>query len=162
IGYTQQAALPTRKIDASVGFINNDFVQFELAGVNVIALPITEGSAPPLVGASLFTTRSFVVEHPEIAKWVAEAMAKGIDATAADQSAAVETAAKYIPDMTEQAKKAAKATLGATLKIMLKDGKASKSLDPAQWQAMAVFLADAKVLSSIPDVSQVVGDTWHE
>lgn len=64
IGYTQTAALSTGKVDAVIGFSNNDAVQFELAGFATRSLAIASGTVP-LVPASLITTTAYANQHPE-------------------------------------------------------------------------------------------------
>ena len=56
IGYTQQAALVGGKVDAVVGFSNNDAIQIRQAGTPVRTIQVADRI--PLVGVSLVTTRS--------------------------------------------------------------------------------------------------------
>lgn len=46
VGYTQVAALTTKKVDAVVGFTTNELVQLQLAGANPRALPVAAGTVP--------------------------------------------------------------------------------------------------------------------
>lgn len=85
IGYTQKAALTTDKVDAVIGFSNNDLVQFQLAEVPVRSLSIA-GATPPLVGASLITTRAYLESNPEVVRQVAQAMVTGINEVASDRT----------------------------------------------------------------------------
>ncbi len=158
IGYTQQAALTTDKVDAVVGFSNNDLVQFRLADVDVRSLPIVTEGTVPLAGASLITTRAYLDAHPEVARGVAEAMVAGVAAAAADPERALDVAATQVPGLgQEPARSAARATLEATLEIMLTpDGHADGRIDVATWQAMGEFMTDAGLLSSAPDVAAAI------
>ncbi len=158
IGYTQQAALTTDKVDAVVGFSNNDLVQFRLAGVDVVGLPVVEDGVVPLAGASLITTRAYLDAHPEVARGVAQAMVDGVAAVAADPERALDVAATHVPGLDQgPARSAARATLDATVKIMLTpDGRADGSLDPATWQAMAQFMTAAGLLTTAPDVAAAI------
>ncbi|MGB4271108.1 MAG: ABC transporter substrate-binding protein, partial [Propionicimonas sp.] len=155
VGYTQQAALTTGKVDAVVGFSNNDLVQFGLAKVAVRALPLTKEGEPPLVSISLLTTRDFLTAHPAVAQGVAMAMVSGISSTAADPEWALTISADQVPGLgVEPALSAARATLTATLTVMLTpEGKADGSLDLAQWQAMADFMLAKGLLTKTADVT---------
>ncbi|MGB2767800.1 MAG: ABC transporter substrate-binding protein [Propionicimonas sp.] len=155
VGYTQQAALTTGKVDAVVGFSNNDLVQFGLAKVAVRALPLTKEGEPPLVSISLLTTRDFLTAHPAVAQGVAKAMVSGISSTAADPERALTISADQVPGLgVEPALSAARATLTATLTVMLTpEGKADGSLDLAQWQAMADFMLAKGLLTKTADVT---------
>ncbi len=153
IGYTQQAALTTDKVDAIVGFVNNDYVQFQLAGVAVRSLPISQGT-PPLVGASLITTRQFLTAYPDTVKGVARAMVAGINTAVADPERAVTATATQVPGLTGDALEAARQTWKATAAIMVNpQGKADGLIDQAAWQAMGTFMLDAGLLTKPADVT---------
>ncbi len=151
IGYTQQAALTTGKVDAIVGFANNDAVQFALAGVKTRSLPLA--ASVPLVGISLITTRAYAQAHPETARAVADGMVAGVAAVVADPAAAVTASVPYVPGLASaNAQKAARATLDATVKVMTaSDGSVSGKLDPAAWAAMATFMAEQGLTAAAQD-----------
>lgn len=156
IGYTQIAALTTKKVDAVVGYSNNELVQFGLAGVAVKALPLAEDV--PLVSISLCTTQKYLDEHKDEAKKLADGMVAAMDATIADQPGAVEITKEYVKGLDQaKAETAAKATLEATVKLMTgPDGKAMGKLDPQQWTDMAAFMLAKKLIPSEVDASSVV------
>lgn len=158
IGYTQQAALTTDKVDAVVGFAINDSIQFRLAGVKVRELSISEG-IPPLVGASLVTTRAYLDANPEVVRAVAEALVAGIRSLIADSSGdrALEVSAEHIPGLTGDALEAARATLKASV-IAMTDihGQADGAVVPANWQAMGEFMFDAGLLTKEPDIEAAI------
>lgn len=140
IGYTQQAALTTDKVDAVVGFSNNDAVQFALAGVGVRQVPLAP--TVPLVSIALVTTRAVLERDRALARGVAESLLGGIEHVVADPAAAIEHAKQYVPTLAqEQQRTAARATLDATLPLWVPGGRASGRLDPDQWQAMTAFMA---------------------
>lgn len=151
IGYTQQAALTTGKVDAVMGFVNNDQVQFGLAGLATRALPIANGT-PPLVGICLATSRDFLTRQPDLCTRVADAMLGGIEQVVANPEAALEASAGFIPAMNVAA---ARATLTATVPLwQTAAGAVSGKLDPAQWQQMAQFLADASLTDRPLDAAE--------
>ncbi len=158
IGYTQQAALTTDKVDAVIGFSNNDLVQFQLAGVPVRSLPVG-GGTPPLVGASLITTRSYLDANPEVVRRVAEAMVTGINTVASDSTGdrALAATAKQVPGLTGDALEAARLTLKATVLVMTDDQLHTDGrLDPTTWRAMGEFMAEAGLLDQVPDVDAAI------
>ena len=142
IGYTQQAALTTGKVDAIVGFSNNEAVQFGLAGFATRSLPIASGTVP-LVGASLITTADYAQANPDVVKAVVAGTLAGITTTVADPDHALEVSTTYVPGLSEaSAQTAAKATLTATNALWTTaDGKVDGSFDAAQWSDMADFMA---------------------
>ncbi|MBK8435334.1 MAG: ABC transporter substrate-binding protein [Austwickia sp.] len=151
VGYTQQAALTTDKVDAIVGFSNNDAVQFGLAGVKTRTIPLARNV--PLVSISLVTTAKLLKDRPNLARSVAEGMLDGIEAVKADPEGAITISTGQVPGLAqEQAAAAARVTLAATLKIMVDaQGKVAGKLDPAQWQDMAEFMTAQGLLTKPVD-----------
>jgi len=152
IGYTQQAALTTGKVDAVVGFSNNDAVQFQLAGFATRALPIASGDIP-LVGACLITTPAYASAHPDVVKAVVAATAAGIAEAVAKPDRALEVSAAYVPDLkTTSGKTSAAATLAATKQLWTTaDGTVDPSLNAAGWAKMADFLTAAGITANRQD-----------
>lgn len=89
IGFTQQAALAGAKVDAVIGFSNNDAVQIAQNGTAVRTLDVA--AEVPLVGASLVTT----------ARVLDARRAKGMTRFVDDPDAAVETTRTYVTDLVD-------------------------------------------------------------
>ena len=147
VGYTQVAALSSKKVDAVIGFRTNELVQLQAAGVAPRAISVASGTVP-LVSTSLLTSAAYAKKHPEVVRQVVAGVTKAIEATAADQSAAIDISAKQIPGWTEAARPNAEAVLAATVDVMaLQNGKFLPALDPAQWEAMSKFLESSKLIA---------------
>lgn len=162
IGYTQKAALTSRRVDAIVGFTNNDQVQLEQAGVRVRAIPLT-GGEPPLVSTDIVTTRRWLGSHSTQARAVVQATVVGMDRVISNPQHALEATRVYDKTLTQgSATRAARATLLATLPLFKdEDGRASAVQDVGQWRRMAAFLATVPgVLRSKPDVSRAVTNAY--
>ncbi|HOQ53305.1 MAG TPA: ABC transporter substrate-binding protein [Micropruina sp.] len=148
VGYTQVAALTTKKVDAVIGFSNNELVQLEASGAKARSLPVATGTVP-LVSASLLTSSAYAKAHPEVVRQVVAAMTKGIERTAADTGRALDVSAAQIPGWTAAARPNAEAVLNATLALMsLREGVFVPALDPDQWTAMARFLDTAGLIKA--------------
>ncbi len=160
IGYTQQAALSTGKVDAVMGFVNNDRVQFEIAGIATRAIPIAD--EVPLVPICLATTRTYLEANPLVATKVADAMVAGIASTVADPDAAMVAAADYIPGLSQDAaQRGARATLDATTPLWRDAaGAVSGALTPDAWSRMATFMAEVG-LTRTPVAAASAYDTGH-
>ncbi|MGV8908788.1 MAG: ABC transporter substrate-binding protein [Propionicimonas sp.] len=152
IGFTQQAALSTNKVDAIVGFSNNEAVQFQISNFATNVLAITPGQVP-LVGISLITTAEYAKANPQTVKAVAAGMLAGISATVADPAHALEVSGNYIPGLSEPAAQlSASSTLTATVPLWTTaDGKVDGQLDAPQWTAMADFMATTGLTASRVD-----------
>ena len=95
IGYTQQAALATKKVDAVMGFVNGDAVAMQLAGFPTRSIEVA--SDVPLVSICLITTKAYATAHPDTVKAVVAGTVAGMKSVVADQSGAVTASERYIP-----------------------------------------------------------------
>ena len=150
IGYTGQAALTTGKVDAVVGFSNNDAVQFALAGIGTRTVPLAEDGVP-LVSIVLATTRENLTRNPDTARKVARSMVAGIEEVVASPSAAIEAGKEHIPTLDEAgAAASARATLDATIPLWKPEaGRATGEMDEQAWDDMVVFMRDAGLLKAV-------------
>lgn len=157
IGYTQQAALVAGKVDAIMGFSNNDAVQIRLAGTPVRTLAPADDV--PLVGASLVTTASVLDAQREAMTAACQASAQGMERFVADPDAAVAAATEFVPDLVDEAQAAAAREVAvATAALIQPEGFSGTvgSLDSARFPQMLTFLADQGLLSGpAPEVSAV-------
>ncbi|QPL04431.1 MULTISPECIES: ABC transporter substrate-binding protein [Actinomyces] len=99
IGFTQQAALVSGKVDAISGFTNNDAVQLAQNGLPVRTIDV----APqvPLVGASLVTTRALLDTRREDLAAAVTASVAGMELFVADPDGAVEATRAYVTDLVD-------------------------------------------------------------
>ncbi|MDN5570533.1 MAG: ABC transporter substrate-binding protein [Propionibacteriaceae bacterium] len=153
IGYTQQAALITGQVEAIVGFVNNDQVQFTTAGIPTRVIPLTETGEVPLVSIVLATMRAELDARGEVATAVARGMIAGITQAVAAPASAIEAARAYIPTMTDPgAESTASATLEATIPLWTDaEGNVDGTLDPQAWNAMTTFLWEQGLLATQVD-----------
>ncbi|MGO4957318.1 ABC transporter substrate-binding protein [Luteococcus sp. Sow4_B9] len=156
IGYTQQAALTTRKVDAIMGFVNNDVVQFTQAGVAVREIPIA--GEIPLVSSSVVTTRALLEKSPALVEAVARTVVDGVQAVVRNPAAAVEASTSHIPGLTTaQARKNAMATLEATIPLW-RGGESEPTLrlSTEQFIAMEAFMSQSGLLPKPVDPLKAV------
>lgn len=143
IGFTSVAALATGKVDAIVGFRNNELVQFQHQGMEVASLPIAP--KPVLVGPSLITTKERA-EEP----WV-QAIVDGMLAAERrivdDPKVAIDATAKEVPALQEAEQRAsAERVLAATTELWKGDADAPHvDVDQAAMRRMEEFLQDADI-----------------
>jgi len=134
IGYTQQAALATGKVDAVIGFANSDVLSFQTGGFPVTAID----PGVPLVSICLATTQAYAAAHPDVVSIVVAGMKKGMETSLTDMETTLDIAADYIPSFRGDTLATARIVLPATTALFLgTDGTVSPPLDPAQWTAMA-------------------------
>ena len=147
IGYTQQAALATKKVDAIVGFVNSEPIQLQAAG---IAAKVIDFGAVPLVSICLLTTHAYATSHPDVVKAVVKGTVAGMAAVVANQDAAFQASAAYVPGLSDAATaKGAKAVLAATAPLFQNtDGTVSGTLDATAWDAMSSAMLSAGLLKA--------------
>ncbi|MCL2782966.1 MAG: ABC transporter substrate-binding protein, partial [Propionibacteriaceae bacterium] len=144
IGYTQQAALMGGKVDAVVGFTNNDQVRFEQAGFPVRAITLQSG----LVGAGLGVPSSMLGSDASVTalQGMWGAIAKAMQVCIDDPSKALADSAKYVPGLDQAANAAAAtATLKATTPLYGTQA-AFGHQDASTWSSMATFMSGAGLL----------------
>jgi len=145
IGYTQQAALMGGKVDAVVGFTNNDQVRFEQAGFPVRAIGLTG-----LVGAGLGVPSAMLGSESSVTalKGMWDAIAKAMQVCIDDPDKALADSAKYVPGL-DQADNAAMAmaTLKATTPLYQGAG-GFGTQEAATWTSMATFMEGAGLLDA--------------
>ncbi|WP_311478054.1 ABC transporter substrate-binding protein [uncultured Gulosibacter sp.] len=149
IGYTQQAALTSGKVDAVMGFQNNDAVQFEAAGFKVRTIAAVDPDAPQLVGPAIGASHSVLDSRGDDVSAALAAIQRGVEYTIEHPEEAVEIAAKYIPTLSsEDARENALATLQATNELMQPvAGQPLLHNDVETWQRMCEFMPAAKLIS---------------
>ena len=152
IGYTQQTQLTTGKVDAVVGFSNNDLVRFQLAGVGVTTLTLP--SETPLVGAVVVTTQEFATHEPEVCQATVNGMAKAIHKITAHPETALAATKKYDQTLTnDQAIAAARHVTEATNELIKldhfdpKNPGAQSLVNPQKFRDMVTLLDKIGALS---------------
>ncbi|NLT30239.1 MAG: ABC transporter substrate-binding protein [Propionibacterium sp.] len=153
IGYTQQAALAAGRVDAVMGYVNNDAVRLQEAGVAVRTVPITDGT-PPLVGVGLGTTDEVLAAHAPALRTLQEAVARATADIVADPEAAVTMSQRHIPGLNaDEQRRSALATLQATIPLF-GDVDTFGRQNTDTWQQMAGFLAEMDLLPGAVDAEE--------
>lgn len=159
IGYTQATALMTHKVDAVMGYLNNEPIQFQKAGFAVRTFPAS--AAQPLISNGLAATESELKAQPAAIRAFIAATIKGLDYTIAHPQEAVTISANYVPGLSDPAASAtALQVLNATIPLMKPDATRPGYNDPAAWQSMASFLAQVGQLGGQVDVTKSYSNAY--
>ncbi|HET7725125.1 MAG TPA: ABC transporter substrate-binding protein [Propionibacteriaceae bacterium] len=159
IGYTQQAALATKKVDAIVGFVNSEPIQLQAAGIAAKTIDI--GNVP-LVSICLVTTHAYATAHPDVVKAVVKGTVAGMQSVVSDQDQALQASTAYVPGLTDPATaKGAKAVLAATAPLFQNaDGTVSGALDAKAWDAMSSAMVGAGLLKAPQAAASAMTDEY--
>jgi len=149
IGYTQQAALMGGKVDAVVGFTNNDAVRFDQAGFPVRPITISPlaSQVPELIGAGLGTTSAFLASNTPALKAMWGAIAQAMSICVNDPQQALTATKAYVPGL-DQADNAAMAlaTLQATTPLYGQTADFGQQ-NTNTWTSMVTFMDEAGLLA---------------
>lgn len=153
VGYTQQAALTSDRVDAVMGFSNNEAVQFKAAGMKIRVIDAVDAKNPQLVGPSVGSDSKTIKDNGKDVTKVLTAVDKAIDYTEEHPEETVDIAAKYVPTLkSDEQKEQALATLKATLPLMEADGDAPLLTNDAEkFSTMATFMEDAGIIDKALD-----------
>lgn len=139
IGFTQLEAVRSGKVDAAVGYVNNEVVQLAAAGIKADTLDVT--GAYPMVGVGMITTGKTLsggAAQDSLAKKVVRAAQRGLKFTVADPATAFKVAQPVF------------GTGGGTLAVLrasvplmqsaLTAGSGLGFSDPAAWNKAVAYL----------------------
>ncbi len=159
VGFTQVQALVTKKVDAVMGYLNNEPIQLQKQGMAVRTIDVA--SAQPLISNGLAALRGTLSAHPDQVKAFIAATLKAVDYSIAHPQEAVEISKADVPGLDDPTNAAdALTVLKATLPLWEHSGKAGSS-DPAAWKSMAGFMqAQGLLTNSIGDVTKAYSNDY--
>ncbi len=158
IGYTQVPALLGHKVDAVMGYLNNEAVQFQKADFAIRTLPAY--TVQPLISNGLAALQNELNAHPAAIKALVAATLRGVQYTIQHPQEAVTISKQYVPDLSDPQKAAgALAVLQATIPLWQGNSKPGYN-DPAAWQSMETFLQSQGQLGGKVDVTQAYTNAY--
>lgn len=162
IGFTQVAALMGHKVDAVMGYVNNEAIQFQQASFPVRTLALSDVVPQlPLVSNGLGALQSELDAHASDIKAVVAATLRGVQYTIAHPQQALTISEKYVPGLSDAQNAAtALAVLQATIPVWESNATKAGYNDPATWQAMGSFMQSHGLLSSAPDVTKAYNNDY--
>jgi len=155
VGFTQAAAVREDKVDAAVGYSNNEPFVLQDDGVPVNVIKVSDWIT--LVSNGIVTSDEFAANQPDTVKRFVRATARGLQDTLDDPDAAFELALEYIPELPEERRPAELRKLKETLPLWRSPGSEANGLgysDPQTWEATHQFLRESGILQSDVDVEQ--------
>lgn len=151
IGFTQVSALQQGRVDAVVGYTNNEPLQLRRLGVNVRTFDVSDYQ--PLISNGIITTESTLHNQDKtVVQPFVQATLKGLRDVIANPAAALQISKTYIPGMNAST---SMDELQATIPIW--QGNRQRTLgynDSTIWQEMAQFLAGQQQIPTGMDVSK--------
>lgn len=150
IGFTQVAALLAHRVDAVVGYSNNEPLQLRKQGLQVRTFDVSDYQ--PLVSNGIITTESTLQSQPDVVRGFVQATIRGLKDVIANPAEAVQISQNYVQGMDTTN---AMSVLQATIPIWQGDGQKPLGYnDNATWQSMVQFLVSQNIIPPVQDVSQ--------
>ncbi len=150
IGFSQVAALLTHKVDAVMGYSNNEPLQLQAHGFAVRTFNVSDYQ--PLISNGIITTSSTLQSSPQLVCSFVQATLKGVKEVIANPAEAITIGQNYIPGMNVTQ---STAELTATIPVwQASNGKFGYS-DPAIWSSMSQFLVTQQLISAVPHLSSL-------
>jgi NitT/TauT family transport system substrate-binding protein len=135
VGYTQIPSLIAGKVDAVVGFANNEPLNLRAQGFEINQ--IDSWQYFPLVGHGLITGEKAVTTSPKMVQAMVRATVKGMKYTIAHPEEAFTICLKYVPDLGKDQQELQKKILFTSMELWQNDYTKLKGLgqsDPKTWE----------------------------
>jgi NitT/TauT family transport system substrate-binding protein len=158
IGFNQIPELIGHKVDAVMGYSNNEPIHFQQMGFAIRTIDVW--TVQPLVSNGLVALQSELRSHPSQVRALVSATLRGVQYASAHPQDAVNISKAYVPDLGQPDKAAtALAVLQATIPIWQGAGRPGYN-DPASWQGMTSFLVAVGLLSGSIDENQAYSNSY--
>ncbi len=159
IGYTQVSALLTHKVDAVMGYLNNETIQFQQAKFAIHTFPAS--TVQPLISNGLAAPESLIAAHPAEVKALIAATLKGVQYTIAHPQDAFNISKTYVPALNDPTQATTQmAVLLATVALFQTNGAQMGYTSASDWASMETFLASISQLSSTVDTTKAYSDAY--
>jgi NitT/TauT family transport system substrate-binding protein len=162
IGFNQAPQLLAGKVDAVLGYANNDAIQVQAQSgskPNVILI----ADVIPFIGTGLIANEDTLKGSDRLVQGMVRAMLRGMQDTAAHPDDAFQATVKVVPEAGGQNAKLNQDVLAASLPLWKDKGTEANGLgftDPVSWKAMEDVMVKAGIAKAAPPVDQVVTNKY--
>lgn len=158
IGFTQVPALLAGHVDAVMGYINNEAIQFEKSDFPVRTFPVSE--VQPLISNGICVLQEELDKDPDVVKAVVEATLRGAAYVVENPEETVDLSKEYVPGLDDPENSAdALDVLRATLPIFETSGTPGHN-DPAAWESMQDFMIAEGLLEKPSDLNAAMTNEY--
>lgn len=160
VGFTQVEALVTGKVDAVMGYANNEPLQIEKAGIEVRTFPVSDAVA--LISNGMVGLEAWMAENEDTTEAVVAGVLRGLEYVLDNPEGAVEISRKYVPTLLDdQSVSDAQEVLEATLPFWQpQEGQPLGGSNLDDWEAMLTFLQENALLQGEVDVREAWNDSY--
>ncbi len=160
-GFTQVAAVREGKVDAAVGYINNEPLVLRRAGMDVTVIDVADHA--DLVGNGILTNERTIRDQPDLVRRFLRAFLRGLRDTLRNPKEAFEISKKYVEGLSGENEAAQWEVLQATLPLW--EAEVPGRSDPRAWEEMTRVLVRMGQLREPGDIhaaytNAFVEDLW--
>lgn len=148
IGFNQVAALLGHKVDAVMGYSNNEPLQLEAHNFPVRTFNVSDYQ--PLISNGIIAPAQTWKNNPQMVKNFVQATIRGLKDVIANPQEAVQLSTKFVPGMNPTQ---ALAVLKATIPIWESNNPYGYN-DPSTWQSMTQFLEAQNIIPAGQNIAQ--------
>jgi NitT/TauT family transport system substrate-binding protein len=153
IGFTQVAALQQGKVDAVVGYVNNEPLQLQAAGMKINVIPVSDYVS--MVANGIVTNEKTMREQPELIRGFVRALLRGLKDAIADPDAAFKTSTKFVEGLGRSPDSDAIQRQVLAESIKLWESRKLGQSDAAAWDATQEVLMSMGLLTEKIDSAQL-------
>jgi len=155
IGFTQVESLTTDRVEAVVGYVNNEPLQLAALGEEVNVLYVADYI--DMVANGIISNEETIAENPELVEGFVRALLRGLTDTLADPDEAYEISKKFVDGLDDSRKE----VLMASLEMWRADTLGLS--DPASWGTMQDVMLEMGFLAEpLPDLAVVYSNEFVE
>ncbi len=157
-GFTQVAAVKEGRVDAAVGYINNEPLVLRRAGLAVNVIDVADHTA--LVGNGLLTNERTIRDQPDLVRRFLRAFLRGLRDTLRNPREAFEISKKYVEGLSGENEAAQWEVLQATLPLWQAEMPGRSDLQA--WQEMVAVLMRMDQLKEPGDIPAMFTNAFVE
>jgi NitT/TauT family transport system substrate-binding protein len=159
IGFQQRQAVEQGRVDAAVGYANNEPVQLRADGKPVSVIEVAD--AFNLVANGLVVGDSFLAEYPDTVRGLATAIQRGVADTLKDPDSAFATTLKVVPEAGDAAvRDVQRQVLQASLRFWRSDQPGH--IDTRAWDQSQQYMARLGLIPRAMPVGELVAPILPE
>ena len=157
-GFTQVAAVKEGRVDAAVGYINNEPLVLRRAGFTVNVIDVADYAA--LVGNGIITNERTIRDQPDLVRRFLRAFLRGLRDTLRNPREAFEISKKYVEGLSGENERAQWEVLQATLPLW--QAEVPGRSDLRAWQQMTAVLVRMGQLKEPGDLQAAFTNAFVE
>lgn len=151
IGFTQVAALQQGKVDAIVGYTNNEPLQLLAAGLKITVIPVSDYIS--MVANGVVTNDATLKNNPQLVTGFIRALVHGLQDVENNPDEAFTISTKYVDGLGQDPQNDAlqKQVLNASITLWTTDGRS----DPTSWDTTQEVLVNMGLINAKIDPAQL-------